>query len=134
MAVSQQQVSSEPLRVLVVDDNRVNRRLIQHMLQQLGVTVDLAVNGQEAVEQAQMHSYDLVLMDCQMPVMNGYEATRQIRVLHREARHLPIIAVTAHRLLESREKCLNAGMDEYLTKPLRLATLKKILDTWCRNS
>ena len=109
-------------RVLVVDDNAVNQRVVSVMLQRLGCRVEVAGNGQEACNMVELLPFDLVLMDCQMPEMDGYEATRHIR--HREAstpdqRRLPIIALTANAMEGNAEKCLAAGMDDYLAKPIR---------------
>lgn len=116
------------LHVLVAEDNDVNRVVIKGLLTKLGITLDFAVNGFEAVSlYKQNHlQYDLILMDCEMPELDGYEATRQIRAIEFEQgfEHMPILAVTAHVISESRDLCLQAGMDDYLTKPLRLEALR----------
>ena len=89
------------------------------MLQKQGYQVGVAENGQEALEKLQQFSFDLILMDIQMPIMNGLEATLEIRRLEQDsARHIPIVALTAHASPEDRERCLHAGMDEYLSKPI----------------
>ncbi|KIG11719.1 Signal transduction histidine kinase [Enhygromyxa salina] len=107
-------------RVLVVEDNAVNQKVAQHMLSDLGCRVDVAANGQEALELAEVVPYDLVFMDVQMPIMDGIAATAELRRREAEAdRHLPIIAMTAHALASDRRRCLDAGMDDYISKPIR---------------
>ena len=122
-------------RVLVVDDHPINRRLAQVMLGQLGITVSEATDGQEALDMMALEPVDLVLMDCQMPVMDGWMATSEWR--RREASqgkhlpvHVPIIALTANAFREDRNRCLAAGMDDFLTKPLRDAELRSLLDKY----
>jgi PAS domain S-box-containing protein len=117
-------------RILVVEDNRTNQRVAQKMLEGLGYTADLQGNGQLGVDAHAARPYDLVLMDCQMPVMDGYEASRAIRALTGEARTVPIIALTANALEGDRERCLAAGMDDYLTKPLKRERLRTALEQW----
>ncbi|WP_428267514.1 response regulator [Haliangium sp.] len=121
-------------RILLVDDTSVNRRLASKMLEKLGCAVDVAANGTEAVERFRAGRYDLVLMDCQMPQMDGYEATEQIRN-HERGRgdggaHTPIVAMTANAMPEDRARCLDAGMDDYIPKPIRQATLRSALARW----
>jgi CheY-like chemotaxis protein len=115
------------LRVLLADDNPVNRKLGERQLTRLDMVVTLACNGAEAVELAKTSIFDLVLMDCQMPEMDGYEAARLLRRSNGGANDpsIPIIALTAHALDGDRERCLEAGMDDYLTKPL---DTKRLLD------
>ncbi|RYF51527.1 MAG: response regulator [Cytophagaceae bacterium] len=127
----------EPLnwRILVVEDNAVNQLLTSTMLKTLGCTVHTAADGREALDSVTRVPYDLVLMDCQMPGMDGYQATRAIR--ERETgtgRHLPIIALTANAMQEDARKCLAAGMDAYLTKPIKKAKLSETLQHWLGSS
>lgn len=113
------------LRVLVAEDNEINQGLIDRMLRQWGVVCVKAANGQEAVELLQSQPFDLVFMDIQMPVMDGYTATQEIRNLLKL--NIPIIAMTAHAMVGDREKCLSFGMNEHITKPLRENDLHRIL-------
>lgn len=125
--------------VLVVEDNPVNQTVTKSMLESLGVRVDLAATGLEAVELVKTNRYNLVFMDCQMPKMDGYEAAQSIRVLEQNHRietantqnaQLPVIAMTANALKGEREKCLQAGMDDYISKPFTIIELESILKTW----
>jgi CheY-like chemotaxis protein len=122
----------EGIKVLVVEDNPVNQELAIELLKQFGFSVELACDGVEAVLAVQSSSFDVVLMDCQMPRMDGFDATAAIRGKPGEVGQVPIIALTAHAMKGDREKCLNAGMDDYLVKPLNAAELvDKVLD-WAR--
>ena len=115
---------SEGYRILLAEDNRVNRKVAVRLLEKQGHRVTAAANGRIALERALRETFDLILMDVQMPEMDGLEATRQIREAERAtARHTPIIALTAHALAGDRERCLTAGMDGYVTKPIRAAQL-----------
>ena len=116
-------------RILVVEDNEVNQLVARSMVARLGFDVDLVTDGSQAVSAAAAGTYAAVLMDCHMPVMDGFEATRAIRS-GQESGSLPIIAMTAGALDEDRERCFAAGMDDYLTKPLDLARLEEVLDRW----
>ena len=115
--------------VLVADDNLINRKVASRMLEKLDCRVDLAENGRQAAEMAAGGQYDLVFVDCQMPEMNGYEATAEIRRRETAGKHLPIIAMTASDI-GARQRCLAAGMDDYLTKPLRLEDLRSTMERW----
>lgn len=114
-------------RVLAVDDNAINRQLLARMLERLGCDVVMAEGGQQAVELAANDRFDLILMDCSMPDVDGLQATAKIRALPTAHAHVPIVALTAHALPGDRERCLAAGMDEYLSKPVRLHGLQTVL-------
>ncbi|WP_409316616.1 response regulator [Pseudomonas sp. KCJK9016] len=116
-------------RVLLVEDNPVNQLVAKGMLGKLGCEVIVAAHGAEALDQLEHHEFDLVLMDCNMPVMDGYEASRQIRQSGRWP-HLPIVALTANAMSEERERCRAAGMSDYLAKPFRREELAALLDQW----
>jgi signal transduction histidine kinase/CheY-like chemotaxis protein len=122
-------------RVLLVEDNPVNLMVGQRLLGLLGVVCDTASNGEVALMRMSASRYDLVLMDCQMPVLDGYAATRQWReneAAEGGARHLPIVAMTANAMAGDRQKCLDAGMDDYLAKPVTRAELERCLHRWCK--
>jgi len=119
------------LHVLVVDDNEINLLIAREMLVSAGATVDTAEDGQQAVERLRVQRFDLVLMDMQMPVMDGLEATRRIRELPGGAR-LPVLAMTANAMAADRERCLQAGMDEVLTKPIDPSLLLEMVAQWGR--
>jgi CheY-like chemotaxis protein len=122
--------SERNVRVLVAEDNPVNQRVAVQMLESRGCRVDVVANGRQAVDAIGHISYDLILMDCQMPEMDGYEATRRIR--HKqEGRSIPIVAMTANALPGDDRACYAAGMDDYLTKPVGAAKLESVLDRWC---
>jgi signal transduction histidine kinase/DNA-binding response OmpR family regulator len=118
------------LHVLVAEDNPINQKVATSMLRKLACTVDIATTGREAVERMQTQEYALVLMDCQMPEMDGFEATAAIRQMRGRAARTPIVAMTAHAMPSDRQRCLAAGMDDYLTKPISLDRLRGILDRW----
>jgi len=119
------------LRVLLAEDNPVNARVAERMLHGLGCQVDLARDGEEAVAAAAQHDYQLIFMDCQMPVLDGYEATRRIRAARgANSPRLPIVALTANALEGDRDRCLSAGMDDFVTKPMRALDLGRVLERW----
>ena len=120
--------------VLLVEDNDVNRQVAQRLLTLSGVSFSVAENGKEAIEALEQRPFDAVLMDCQMPVMDGYTATRVLRQRESETTRgrTPVIAMTANAMAGDREKCLGAGMDDYLSKPLNRALLEQTLRKWVR--
>jgi CheY-like chemotaxis protein len=117
-------------RILVVEDNAVNQKVACRLLQRLGLHTDVAANGREAVEMSALVSYGLILMDCQMPEMDGYEATRDIRRREGATRQVAVIAMTADAVTGSRERCMEAGMDDYISKPVRVDDLCQALGKW----
>jgi PAS domain S-box-containing protein len=123
----------QALNVLLVEDNAMNQYVLQHQLQRLGHQSEVANNGKEALEKLKLKPFDLVLMDCQMPELDGYSTTRLIR---RNAAYasLPIIALTAHAMVEERQRCLDAGMNDYLSKPVSQQELAQMLNQWGRRS
>jgi signal transduction histidine kinase/DNA-binding response OmpR family regulator len=117
-------------RVLVVDDNAVNQRVAQALLTKLGCRVDVAANGEEALEMVELLPYDVVFMDCEMPVLDGFAATTEIRRRENGDHRVPIVAMTARALTQDRDRCLQAGMDDYISKPVRVDLLRQTLDRW----
>ncbi|MBI3832208.1 MAG: response regulator [Planctomycetes bacterium] len=117
-------------RILLVEDNLVNQTVAVGLLQRLGFHPDLAADGVQALRLLGRQSYDLVFMDCQMPGMNGYDATHELRRREAPGHHTVVVAMTAHAMAGDREKCLEAGMDDYLAKPIELDTLRSILAHW----
>lgn len=113
--------------VLLAEDNRVNQQVAARMLQQLGCSVDIACNGREAVNKWGSGAYDIVMMDCSMPDMDGYQAARHIRERENGQRRIPIVAVTANAMAGDRQACLDAGMDDYMSKPIRFQELHTVL-------
>jgi len=121
-----------PVRVLVAEDNVMNQGVSRRMFERLDCRVDVAANGKEALEMVSRFPYDLVFMDCLMPEMDGFEATREIRRLEGGTRRIPIIAVTALAMKGDKERCLAAGMDDYVGKPVKLEHLQAALERWTR--
>ena len=119
-------------RILLVEDHPINQKLALAILQKQQLDVDLAENGLEAIKMLNLKSYDLILMDCQMPVMDGFEASARIRSgeAGEEARKTPIIALTANAMKEDIERCTEAGMNDHIAKPFTLTTLQTALAHW----
>jgi len=117
-------------RILVVEDNAANLKVAVRMIERLGYRADVAGNGREALEVIGRVAYDAVLMDCQMPELDGYAATREIRRAESDGRHVPIIAMTAGAMAGDRERCLAAGMDDYIAKPVKLHIVAAVLERW----
>ena len=121
----------QPLsRILVVEDNALNQLVAEHVLARLGYQADIVANGVEALAALSHDAYAAVLMDCHMPVMDGYEATREIRQHEDPSGRMPIIAMTASAMAEDRDRALAAGMDDYLSKPIAIQTLSDVLARW----
>jgi signal transduction histidine kinase/HPt (histidine-containing phosphotransfer) domain-containing protein len=127
-----------PLRILLCDDNTINQKVAARILQQIGYQPDFAVNGREALDALEQKPYDLVFMDVMMPEMDGLEATRVIRERQKNSPSHPnfslrivVIAMTAHAMQSDREKCLAAGMDDYLAKPIRPKDIRNMIEKWC---
>jgi CheY-like chemotaxis protein len=118
------------LKILLVEDTPINLKLVRHQVQLLGHTSEAAENGQEALDKLASHDYDIVLMDCQMPIMDGYTATRALRKREGADRHTVIVGMTAYAMQGDREKCLKAGMDDYLSKPVMVKNLAPVLQRW----
>ncbi|MCA8973334.1 MAG: response regulator [Planctomycetes bacterium] len=118
------------LRVLVAEDNEINRRVLAGMMSRIGCEVTFATDGNEAVEMVKANEFDLVLMDCQMPEMDGFEATRAIRALGGHLAELPIVALTANVMPADREACVEAGMNDFLAKPVKLDVLRAAVQRW----
>jgi CheY-like chemotaxis protein len=120
----------EPRRVLLADDNAVNVKVARRMLEDFGCRVDVAANGREALAMVRRLPYEMVFMDCQMPEMDGYEATAEIRRLAGPESGVPIVALTANALASDRERCLAAGMNDHVSKPLARQAVKAALERW----
>ena len=119
-------------RILLAEDNVVNEKVACRTLEKLGYRVDAVRNGREAVTAWETGRYDLILMDCQMPELDGYEATREIRSREGDGQHVPIVALTAHAMKDDDLKCKAAGMDDYITKPLDRGLLESCLERYLR--
>lgn len=123
------------IKVLIVEDNIVNQKVTSAMLNHFGIVPDIAENGQIAVDMAKSAEYDVILMDCQMPVMNGFDATRGIRALvnGQTSNTVPVLAMTANTSADAREQCYESGMNDIIPKPVELDTLSEKLTDWCKS-
>jgi CheY-like chemotaxis protein len=119
-----------PLHILLAEDNEINQKMTKALLNRQGYQVDLVSNGFEAVKATRCTRYDLIFMDVQMPEMDGLEAAQQIRLLEGDQRHTPIIAMTAYAMPGDRQKCLDAGMDDYISKPLDPRKVFQVIEKW----
>jgi len=126
--------TASKIRILVAEDNPVNQKVAQAMLRKMGLRADVVANGKEAVNVLQIIPYDLLLMDCQMPEMDGFEAARVIRQTGSKALNprIPIIAMTAATMRGDREKCIQAGMSDFIAKPFQKNELAKMLARWLK--
>ena len=124
------QQACDAIKVLIVEDNKTNMMVTKSFVHKLGYQYVCAENGKEAVEFMRNDSADLILMDCQMPIMNGFEATALIRKLENGNRNIPILAVTANAMMEDREKCLRAGMNDHIAKPVNANLLQEKIEYW----
>ncbi len=121
------------IKILLAEDNHINQQVTSKMLEKMGIKTDVVSNGKQALEYIAEREYDLILMDCQMPEMDGYEATRRIRDRQDTKNIIPIIAMTANAMKGDKEKCIEAGMNDYLSKPVKSEQLKKVIELWIAN-
>jgi CheY-like chemotaxis protein len=133
-AVPASKTNTTNIRILLVEDDEANQVAFSRLLSKSSHQVEIAENGREALKLLEEKDYDLVLMDCRMPVMDGYEATAAIRAPGSRVRNhaIPIIALTANAMREDQKKCLDAGMDDYLSKPIDLAKLLEMIEKWVK--
>ena len=115
---------------MLVDDNRINQRVAERMLEKAGCSIETYGSGEEAIGAFEKSRPDIVLMDCQMPGIDGYEATRRLRQLEHEGQRTPIIALTAHASDEDRARCIEAGMDDHIAKPIDSDQIAAMLARW----
>lgn len=116
--------------ILIAEDNLINQKVIERMVQKLGYAVDLVANGREVIDALSRLSYGLIFMDCQMPEIDGFEACREIRKREVGGSRVPIVAITANAMKGDRERCLAAGMDDYVSKPFKQDDLRAVIDRW----
>jgi len=121
-------------KILIVEDNEINAELLSILLDNIGYSADIVENGAVFLDVMKEEHYDLILMDCQMPILNGYDATQQYRNSEKTGIHIPIVAVTANTMAGDREKCIASGMDDYIEKPVDSGVLKKTVRHWLSES
>jgi len=123
-------------KVMVAEDKEINQMMATHMFESLGCEVEVVKDGEQAVKKAIETAYDIIFMDCEMPIVDGYQATDTIRK-HEETlpkhKHTPIIALTAKVMSGDKERCLSSGMDDYVSKPARIETIRDIIEKWCEH-
>jgi CheY-like chemotaxis protein len=119
------------VKVLVVEDNPVNQKVILVLLKKLGCQVDVAENGRVALEKMDEHDFDIIFMDCQMPELDGYAATQEIRRREGGEKHNIVVAMTANAMQGDREKCLNSGMNDYIPKPIKRDLVEEMITKYC---
>ena len=124
------ELKNHQINILIAEDNLVNQQVLLNQLENLGYHADFVVNGEQALAMLSQQNYDIVLMDCQMPVIDGYTATQELRRREGSNRHTIVIALTANAMPEDREKCLASGMDDYISKPINLSLLNALLQRW----
>jgi len=124
------ELKNHQINILIAEDNLVNQQVLLNQLENLGYHADFVVNGEQALAMLSQQNYDIVLMDCQMPVIDGYTATQELRRREGSNRHTVVIALTANAMPEDREKCLASGMDDYISKPINLSLLDALLQRW----
>lgn len=129
---SDTKVSFQDIKILIVEDNIINQKVLRIILDKAGCAYDVAEDGYQAIHKYQVGQYDLVLMDCQMPNLDGLQASEQIRHHESETRRerCPIVAMTANAMKGDKERCLSVGMDDFLAKPFKTADLIRIIQTW----
>ena len=121
---------NKPQHVLVAEDNQVNQLVARKILEKLGCTCEIAANGVECLRLLEEQTFDIILMDCMMPEMDGLEATQKIRASGADYANIPIVAFTANDIAEDRQKCLDAGMNDYMSKPVNIDRLTQVLNDW----
>ncbi len=131
--ISEKRLADE-IRLLIAEDNPINQKVVKSQIEHLGYDADIVSNGLEVIEALKKRRYSLILMDCQMPEMNGYETAAEIRRNEPEEKHIPIIAITANTLADEKEKCLAAGMDDYLAKPFKQEEISQTIEHWLKIS
>jgi CheY-like chemotaxis protein len=126
-----QSILIKPEKILVAEDNKVNQKVIKNQLKKIGYECDIVENGQAVFEQLQRRHYDLILMDCQMPILDGYDTTYQIR--HQETtKNIIIIGLSAFAMKDDKQKCLDSGMNDYLSKPCSIPELEQMIQKWLK--